>query len=412
MNPSSKSQASRLIMVSIVTGMLISGAGNTLFGKLQDRVCVSNCDSEDAASREEFAQPVWQTFNMFIGELLCFIVYLAIPGSKSPQKVTRFSEDSSSDQEEEPLILSSPDSSASRRRPMTFWEHLWIAIPALCDIMGTTLLNVGLISVAASVFQMLRGVVIIFTAVYSVIFLKNRSILARDRIFGLVMVFLGVSIVGASPILFSSKDASSSNSSENSDSWRAIFGTIMILLAQAIAALQFTFEESLLEKYENLPPLKMVGLEGFFGTLIMGIAMTVFYLVSLAKPSLRVGKFSVLFDMKTGIQQVIHSKALLWTSFGTIFSIAIFNFCGLNITKYVSSVARTTVDTCRTILIWLVSLSLGWENFLWLQVLGFLFVIYGTFVYNQMISPIPRSLTPECSKATPLSPRSDDGGIA
>ena len=35
-----------------------------------------------------------------------------------------------------------------------------------------------------------------------------------------------------------------------------------------------------------------------------------------------------------------------------IFSIAIFNIFGVNVTKYVSALTRTVVDTVRTVLIW------------------------------------------------------------
>jgi hypothetical protein len=34
-----------------------------------------------------------------------------------------------------------------------------------------------------------------------------------------------------------------------------------------------------------------------------------------------------------------------------------------------------------------VSLGLGWETFKWLQVLGFALLVYGTFVFNDLIRP-------------------------
>lgn len=33
------------------------------------------------------------------------------------------------------------------------------------------------------------------------------------------------------------------------------------------------------------------------------------------------------------------------------------------------------------------SLVLGWETFKWLQVLGFAMLVYGTFLFNQLIQP-------------------------
>jgi hypothetical protein len=34
-----------------------------------------------------------------------------------------------------------------------------------------------------------------------------------------------------------------------------------------------------------------------------------------------------------------------------------------------------------------VSLGLGWETFKWLQVLGFALLVYGTFLFNDLIRP-------------------------
>ncbi|KAJ2609763.1 hypothetical protein H4S08_003906, partial [Coemansia sp. RSA 1365] len=52
-------------------GMLVTGTANTLLTKLQDKQCVRNCDDPDISNHEHFEQPVWQTLNMFYGEMLC-----------------------------------------------------------------------------------------------------------------------------------------------------------------------------------------------------------------------------------------------------------------------------------------------------------------------------------------------------
>ena len=55
--------------------------------------------------------------------------------------------------------------------------------------------------------------------------------------------------------------------------------------------------------------------------------------------------------------------------------------------RTVSATSRSTIDTCRTLFIWIVSLFLGWETFKWLQVLGFVLLVYGTFLFNGLIRP-------------------------
>ncbi len=43
----------------------------------------------------------------------------------------------------------------------------------------------------------------------------------------------------------------------------------------------------------------------------------------------------------------------------------------------------------RTIFIWIISLALQWETFKSLQVVGFVVLIYGTFIFNDVIKPPP-----------------------
>lgn len=56
-------------------------------------------------------------------------------------------------------------------------------------------------------------------------------------------------------------------------------------------------------------------------------------------------------------------------------------------TRSVSATSRSTIDTCRTLFIWIVSLGLGWESFKWLQVLGFVLLVYFTFLFNGIVQP-------------------------
>jgi len=39
----------------------------------------------------------------------------------------------------------------------------------------------------------------------------------------------------------------------------------------------------------------------------------------------------------------------------------------------------------------MVSLGLGWESFKWLQVLGFALLVYGTFLFNDLVQEPVRS---------------------
>lgn len=72
-----------------------------------------------------------------------------------------------------------------------------------------------------------------------------------------------------------------------------------------------------------------------------------------------------------------------------------FNFFGLSVTRTVSATSRSTIDTCRTLFIWIVSLGLGWETFKWLQVAGFALLVYFTFLFNGIVQPPFEFLKPD-----------------
>lgn len=79
---------------------------------------------------------------------------------------------------------------------------------------------------------------------------------------------------------------------------------------------------------------------------------------------------------------MVDTPTVLYSGIAIACSIALFNFFGLSVTRHVSATARSLTDTCRTLSIWLISLGLGWERFIWpismLQVLGFSLLVYVT----------------------------------
>jgi len=55
------------------------------------------------------------------------------------------------------------------------------------------------------------------------------------------------------------------------------------------------------------------------------------------------------------------------------------------ITKYASAAQRSTVDTSRTLVIWVVFLIMGTEQFIWAELFGFALLVAGTLVYNEIV---------------------------
>ena len=76
---------------------------------------------------------------------------------------------------------------------------------------------------------------------------------------------------------------------------------------------------------------------------------------------------------------------LIIESICIVISIGAFNVCGIAVTKYASSAQRATIDSCRTLFIWIVSLGLGWETFFLGQLFGFIILVSGTLIYNEIL---------------------------
>merc|ERR1719506_3498495 len=116
------------------------------------------------AAGEGFDQPYFQTLLMMIGEFLCLIVYY----TKGRDQSLNF--------ETVPKSI--------------------FAVACLFDWTATTLVNMAYVCIAASVVQMTRGAIVIFTCILSVFFLGRRQY--KYHIVGVGFVALGITLVSLS----------------------------------------------------------------------------------------------------------------------------------------------------------------------------------------------------------------------
>ena len=107
-------------------------------------------------------------------------------------------------------------------------------IPAFCDVLGTSTMFVGLNLTHASSYQMLRGAIIIFTALFSVIYFRSK--LQVYHWVGMFTVIFGLMVVGLGDVIREG----------NSDDHKSILtGDLLIIAAQIIAAIQIIVEQEL-----------------------------------------------------------------------------------------------------------------------------------------------------------------------
>jgi drug/metabolite transporter (DMT)-like permease len=214
------------------------------------------------------------------------------------------------------------------RIPLTGRKILLLALPACCDIAGTTLMNVGLLFVAASIYQMTRGALVLFVGLFSVLFLKRR--LGAYKWFALFVVVVGVAIVGLAGAL-SKEDGSAHASSpelrnalahglevlrrevketaRSPAAVRTILGVFLIAGAQIFTATQFVLEESIMERYA-MEPIKVVSWEGTFGFIVTVIGMIILHFAIGQTNSGHNG----YFDAREGLWEITHFRSIAVSS--------------------------------------------------------------------------------------------------
>lgn len=256
----------------------------------------------------------------------------------------------------------------------------WVfVLPAISDIIGSSVAGIGLLWVSASIWQMMRGSIIIFSGILSVVFLKKK--LEKHNWAGMGVVVLGLLVVGISGFLAEKSDGTSNNNNS-----LLVIGIVLILFGQLMNAIQMIMEESFL-KDGHYSELNVVGMEGFFGFVVMiAVVLPICYFL----PGDDSGSYENVFD---ALYQLKNSVPLVMLNLALLLSIAFYNYFGLVVAKELSTIHRTLIDALRTILVWITSIiiyyagahSLGekWQGgYSLLQLLGFFLLLVGTVLYN------------------------------
>lgn len=282
---------------------------------------------------------------MFVGEMGCWLVvglmalwkrYVSKDSSAAGYEAVHTSEadadaDAASIRSTEPLNpTADANSNGGSRKPpkptasdatLSGFRVMLLSLPAICDILGTTLMNAGLLLVAASIYQMTRGALVLFVGLFSVLFLKRR--LHLFQWVSLVGVVLGVAVVGLAGAIWPDQqkkgpgdDGAHADAEVSADALLAIVGVLMIAGAQIFTATQFVLEEYLLER-STIDPIRVVGWEGIFGFTVTLLGMIVLHhAIGITEQ----GKYGP-FDMVEGWRQWTQNPRVLISSFLIMISI-------------------------------------------------------------------------------------------
>ena len=262
-----------------------------------------------------------------------------------------------------------------------------LILPALCDLTATTLFSLGLRFISGSVFKMFTVTGIIFTQVISYFVLQNYTY--RHHVLGIFVVCIGLVLIGYSTINEVSIEISN-----------IIIGLILTVLGQFFISLQFIIEELIMRKHK-CHPIKAVGYEGLWAIIIMFFLLIIFEFIPCSQPDGKSLSYYLCNVDEHGnyyVETTIYALKQMGGNILIFVNVVLFGvgynlmvYSGISFSNYSSAAARTVIDTLRTILIWVffmmpfIELEFR-EHFLWLQLIGFIFLIIGNLIYNEMIS--------------------------
>ena len=265
------------------------------------------------------------------------------------------------------------------------WQTaVWLGIPSVFDLLGSSIQQMGLVLIPVSSFQMLKGSIVVFSAVLSVVALNRR--MQFHQYVGIGMCVVALSLVGLASVLGRADQIQVTSLSQT------IYGILFVVIGQILCASQYILEEFLLRPPHDVPPLALVGVEGMWGLVLMGCV--VLPILNFA-PGADV--FNVVENTTDSLVKIANSGSLQ-VSLGVYFwTCLVFNICGVMVTHQASAVHHTFLDATRTGFIWLGSLFLFYctvtehdlgeplTTYSWLQALGFLVLVLGQLVYNRAV---------------------------
>eukprot|EP00727_Mastigamoeba_balamuthi_P012871 m51a1_g8206 putative integral membrane (376) ;mRNA; f:50511-52025 len=340
-----------------------------------------------------FAVVLGKDWAMFVGMMLCLATYAL-----------------------ERCCTQAPTPSAPAK---LYWV---IAIPAVLDLISTFMMNVGLLLLSSSIWQMLRGSIIVFTAILKVTYRRKR--LRNNEWIGVAVVLSALMVVGGSSFktpqqaddasegVESGSLLSSSSSSEGAEpadglptAVKMVVGIALVFFAQFMQASQTIIEEKLLHDVQA-PATLIVGMEGLWGFLLCSlICMPIAYVLP--------GKEGDGLHENTldSFVMLYNSPAILGLVIAYVAVILLFNIYGMIITEVTDAMVRNLLEPIRTLFIWVIMVFIhyvitskfGESVNIWslMELGGFVILCFGFLIYNNVIK-VPCCAEAEEEEKKPL----------
>lgn len=131
-----------------------------------------------------------------------------------------------------------------------------------------------------------------------------------------------------------------------------------------------------------------MGWEGIWGSIIVTIMLLVFQFIPCSSTTLCSGNviedsIGALQELGTSSSQIVYTILLLPL-------VCLYNTSGTSVTAYGSAAARCTIEQLRNLLVWIYFMAVKVngiyiEQFTWLQLVGFIILLVGILIFNEII---------------------------
>jgi drug/metabolite transporter (DMT)-like permease len=305
-----------------------------------------------------YVHPFMQCTLMYIGQLLCFYIDCIIE-KLSPSKQEY-------------------DFNGKAKLPAPLYMF---AFPSLFNGLGSVCFTIGLAFCALSISQIMGGVLIISSSIFSVIILHKK--MARHSLFSIVLIFIGILVSGFATLFYSGNQTHGNKTT--------LAGILLIFVANVLWSFIYIIGELIFVKYQ-VSPLYAIGVEGIVGLLCFLPLLLMFqfihctpnYLDSTHTSGLCI--YGVIEDSARAISQIAHNKVLLFTSIGYSLIVSLVSYSLSGVIKYGSAIHSCIIGSVKTVTLWTISTIFFGEAFNWLELLGYvIFILLGTLIYNEII---------------------------
>ncbi|KAH0795493.1 putative integral membrane protein [Histomonas meleagridis] len=355
----------------IIGGMLLFGTCTVVIQKfLFEQEAIG--DAKYGGEPRKFKKPWFQTASMFVGMFSALVVYEV---QRCIQK--RKGTDQS---------LQSVDAEETEKAEKTTHKKFYfiVAIPACFDLLATSLMNIGLLYIQASVWQMLRGSMVLFSSIFCAFILKRPHY--PFMWWSVLLIIIALTIVGVAAV------SSTGVGKAGVTTGQVILAIGLTVGSQLIQASQIVVEDFLMHDLTASPVL-IVGLEGMWGTIITGC---IFLPIISVTGGIKDEGNGVHEDTIDSFKMIGNSPVLIVFVILYILVILFYNVTGMYVTNITSAVIRTILEGLRTLCIWVVEIimfystgnpDLGeeWTVFSFMQLAGFFLLFTGMLLYNKII---------------------------